>query len=139
MNEGYLAVFLGGIIVVGIVLIVIIALTRKAPRGIDKEEYQAAWLAIENSVQNDEGTQQLAILKADKLLDKALKATGYKGETMAERMSSASRTFTKREAIWAAHKLRNRIAHEDTVKLNAGLTRRALVSFKQGLKDLGVL
>lgn len=139
MNDGLLLVFLGGILMVGIALIVIIAVARKVPKGIKKEEYQAAWLAIENSVGEDIGSQQLAVLNADKLLDKALKATGHKGETMGERMSSASRVFTKREAIWAAHKLRNRIAHEDTVKLNPNLTRRALMSFKHGLKDLGVL
>lgn len=131
--------FLAGIIVIGIVLIVVIALTRKAPKGIKKEEYQAAWLQIENSVTNDSGSQQLAVLHADKLLDKALKATGFKGDTMGERMSAASRVFSRREAIWAAHKLRNRVAHEETVSLNVALTRRALASYRQGLKDLGIL
>lgn len=139
MNDMYLMVFLAGILTIGVLLIVIIAMTRKAPKGIDREQYQSAWLAIENSVTKDEGTQQLAILNADKLLDKALKATGYRGEAMGERMSSASRAFTKRDAVWAAHKLRNRIAHEDTVKLNPQLTRRALASFKHALKDLGAL
>ena len=58
---------------------------------------------------------------------------------MAERMTSASRVFSRRESVWAAHKLRNRIAHEHTVKINPEWTRKALASFKRALKDLGAI
>lgn len=131
--------FLVGILIVGVLLIIVIALTRKTPKGIKVEEFQEAWLRIENSVTDDVSTQYMAILSADKLLDKALKILRYKGETMGERMTSASRVFSKREAVWAAHKMRNRIAHEDSVKISIGLTKRALTSFKKALKDLGAL
>ncbi len=131
--------FLLGILIVGVLLIVVIVITRKAPKGIDREQFQNDWLQIENAVTDDSGSQQLAILNADKLLDKALKQLRYQGNTMGERMTAASRVFTKREAVWAAHKLRNKIAHEDTVKLSQQLTRRALKSFKQALKDVGAL
>lgn len=134
-----LFIFLISILVVGVLLAVVIFLTRRAPRGIKVEEFQEAWLKIENSLTEDVTTQYMAILDADKLLDKALKILRYKGETMGERMTSASRVFTKREAVWAAHKLRNRIAHEDGVKVSFLLTKRALTSFKKALKDLGAI
>lgn len=131
--------FLLAILVVGVVLFAIIFFTRRIPKGINREEFQEKWLEIENSVTDDYGSQQLAILNADRLLDKALKLLNYKGDTMGERMTSASRVFSKREAVWTAHKLRNKLAHEDGVKLHRPLTKKVLASFKQALKDLGAL
>lgn len=138
-NGTTLILFLVGILIIGILLIVVIVFTRKAPKAINVQEFQEAWLTIENSVSEDVSSQYMAILNADKLLDKALRILRYKGETMGERMTSASRVFTKREAVWAAHKLRNRIAHEENVKISVILTKKALTSFKKALKDLGAL
>ncbi len=137
--DNLLPLFFAGIIVVGLILIAVIVLVRRAPKGINREKYQHDWLTIEQSVTDDTGTQQLAIMNADKLLDRALKDNNYKGQTMGERMVSACRVFTRRDAAWAAHKLRNRLAHEDNVKLSRRLTQQALASFKQALKDLGAL
>ncbi|NCU30275.1 hypothetical protein EOL73_00410 [Candidatus Saccharibacteria bacterium] len=131
--------FLVSIVIIGILLIVIITFSRKAPKSINVQEFQEAWLAIENSVSEDVTSQYMAILNADKLLDKALRISRFKGETMGERMTSASRVFTRREAAWAAHKFRNRIAHEESVKININLTNKVLISFKKALKDLGAL
>ncbi len=140
MSSGMTVIlFLVGILVIGVLLMIVITFTRKAPKTINVQEYQESWLAIESSVTDDVLSQYMAILNADKLLDKALRTLRYQGETMGERMTSASRVFTKREAVWAAHKLRNRIAHEESVKINALLTKRALTSFKKALKDLGAL
>lgn len=130
---------LGSILIIGIILLVIFSLGKKGKAVLDKEAYQREWLSIEGSVTAESSTQQFAILQADKLLDRALKELGYSGQTMGERMVSAARVFNKRNAIWAAHKLRNRIAHEDNVKISPKLTRQALTSFKRGLRDLGAL
>ena len=81
----------------------------------------------------------MAILNADKLLDAALKELGYRGQTMGDRMKSAKVAFSNNNSLWSAHKLRNRIAHETDVKIGYTATRRALASFKQGLKDLGAI
>lgn len=132
-------IFLLGVLAVGILLFVVVILTRRSPKGLNKEKYQRDWLTIEQSLTDEFGTWQLAILNADKLLDRALKERGYKGSTMGERMTSAGRVLTKREAVWAAHKLRNKIAHEDGVRLNPKLTRQAMASIKYALKDLGAL
>lgn len=132
--------FLVGVLVVAVLLFVVITLTRHcSPKTLNQEKYQSDWLAIEHSLTNEAGTWQLAIMNADKLLDRALKERGFKGVTTGERMTSASRTFMKREAVWAAHKLRNRLAHEENVRLNLKVTKQALASFKHALKDLGAL
>lgn len=131
--------FLLGVLVVGVLLFVVIMLTRRSPKTLNREKYQSDWLVIEQSLTKDSGSWQLAVMNADKLLDRALKERGFKGSTMGERLASAGRSFSKCDAVWAAHKLRNRLAHEDNVKLSPKLTRQALTSLKHGLKDLGAL
>jgi hypothetical protein len=139
MSGSMNVLFLLGILVVAVGLIVIISLTRRAPKGLNMAKYREDWLRLENSLSDDVNVQHMAIINADKLLDRALKERGFKGETLGERMSAASRQFTKREAVWGAHKLRNQIAHDENVKVNLPLTRRVFASYKQALKDLGAL
>ena len=127
------------IIMIGIILLAVIATTRKNVPGLDKAAFCTKWLKIEGSMIDDEASGHLAILNADKLLDEALKARGFAGETMGERMKSARAEFSNNNAVWAAHKLRNRIAHESDVSIKSKTARYALKAFKKGLKDLGAL
>lgn len=139
LGESAALLFLLGVLVVAGLLFVVIILTRKSPKSLNQEKYQSDWLSIEQSVTNEPGSWQLAVMNADKLLDRALKERGFKGTTMGERMTSAGRVLTKRDTVWAAHKLRNRLAHEDNVRLNPKITKQALASIKYALKDLGAL
>ncbi len=126
------------IIVIGVGLMIIIALTRKGPVGLNREQFRSKWLTIEGSLSDDPNTHQLAVLNADKLLDSALKARGFKGETMGERLKSARAAFKNNNAVWAAHKLRNQIAHEEVVVKKQTILQ-ALSAFKRALKDIGAL
>ena len=104
------------------------------------EKYRTSWLKIEGSLsKGDTGSYQLAILNADKLLDSAIKESKYGGDTMGERMKSADKAFSNVNAVWAAHKLRNRIAHEPDVTIRYDTARRAMAAFKQALKDVGAI
>ena len=127
------------VIVIGLGLLVVMGLSRKTSKKLDLEKYKKDWSDIEQSITADNKTQQFAIIQADKLLDRALKESGFSGNTMAERMTSASRVFSQRESVWTAHKLRNRIAHESNAKINQQWAKKALLSFKRALKDLGAL
>ena len=128
-----------GIIIIGIMLLIVISMTRKKVPGLDQEAFRGKWLKIEGSTLDDEASQHLAILSADKLLDAALKARGFSGETMGERMKNARSTFSNNDAVWAAHKLRNKIAHESDVVIKPKTIRYALQAFKKALKDVGAL
>ena len=128
-----------GIIVVGIILLLIMSMTRKKVPGMDQEAYRSKWLKIEGHSLEDEASQHVTILNADKLLDTALRDRGFAGETMGERMKAARSTFSNNDAIWAAHKLRNKIAHEPDVRIKAKTVRYALQAYKKALKDLGAL
>lgn len=132
------------ILVVALLLggaILVIIMNRGAGRtNLNVDKFRSAWLAIEQQVERDNvASYQLAILNADKLLDKALRERGFRGETMGERMKSASKVWRNANLVWTAHKLRNKIAHETDIRLTFDQTRRALAVFKQGLKDLGAI
>jgi hypothetical protein len=77
-----------------------------------------------------------AILEADKILDEGLKLRGYKG-SLGGKLKQAGPLFTNQNNVWSAHKLRNRIAHELSITISEGESKRALGQFKQALKDLG--
>ena len=51
------------------------------------------------------------IMEYDKVLDQCLKALNIKGNTLGERMKNYS-FFKNTNAVWEAHKLRNKLAHE---------------------------
>lgn len=139
MDNTILALFLG-ILLIGILLIVVISLSKRGAASLDVEKYRSQWLAIESQLKRDEpSTYHLAVLNADKLLDKALKERGYKGQTMGERMKAAKTSWSNANNVWSAHKLRNQIAHEHGVRVSYDDARRALGSFRLALKDVGAI
>lgn len=125
-------------LIIGVILFLIIHFIPL--RQLDKEKYQSRWLDIEQNLKIDNTDSRcMAILKADKLLDQALKDTGSKGETMGERMKARQGVWSNTNAVWAAHKVRNKIAHEEQVSISEDMTKRVLASFKRALKDLGAM
>lgn len=135
-----LVAFFLGILIIGILLIVVITLSRRGVATLDVEKYRSQWLGIESQLKRNEASSyHLAVLNADKLLDKALKERGYKGQTMGERMKAAKTVWSNANNVWGAHKLRNQIAHEHEVHVSYEDARRALAGFKQALKDVGAI
>lgn len=132
--------FISAILIVGGVLFALISIAKNSPRALDVEKYRSRWLDIETKLKrNDENTYTICILEADKLLDQALRERGVSGKTMAERMKQFQGKWTNGNGVWAAHKLRNRLAHETDVKVDYDRSRQALISFKQALKDIGAI
>lgn len=139
MDESIIFVF-AAIIVLGGLLFAVITFTKKGTKHLDKSYYQTRWLALENQLSRDnESSYTATVLEADKLVDAALRQRGFSGSTMGERLKSAGKELPSAQYIWWSHKLRNRIAHEDNVRISYDDARRALGGFKQGLKDLGAL
>jgi hypothetical protein len=129
-----------GVLILAVVLILYISVVRKESPQLNREKYQAKWLAIENSVDRaNVAACHMAILNADKLLDQALKDRHYSGDKMADRMKAAGKKWTKANNVWTAHKVRNRLAHEPEAVVGYELTLQALGAYKQALKDLGAI
>lgn len=128
------------IVAVGLLALVAMTLMGKRKHDFNVEEYQTRWLKIENSlVKGQRQSYNLAVLNADKLLDRALIELGLPGKTMGERMKRVGDKFTKVSSVWYAHKLRNQIAHEPDFELDYEEASRALSAFRQALKDLGAI
>lgn len=139
MDSAILALF-AAVLIIAALIVAIIVLTKKGGVVLDVEKYRSRWMTIEQSLARDnESSHQLAVMNADKLLDTALRERGVKGQTMGERMKTYKESWTNRNALWDAHKLRNRIAHESDVRVSYDQARRALAGFKQALKDVGAI
>lgn len=128
------------IAIVGIMVFVAVSITSKKRYSFDKEEYQTAWLKIENTLTRDnKQSYNTVVIDADKLLDKALNEMSLPGKTMGERMKRAGGYFSSVNSVWYAHKIRNQIAHEHGFSVDYNQAKHALASFKQALKDLGAI
>lgn len=133
--DSLLILFLGLIVLAGLVLLVGLGQFTRRRSGLDAKYYRERWVKIEQVQKLGEAGWQVAIIQADKLLDQALKERGFAGQTMGDRLKSSHAG----DKVWAAHKIRNRIAHETDVKLNGVMVAQALRGFKQGLKNIGAL
>lgn len=132
--------FISAILIFGGLLFVIISLTKNSPRALDQTKYRSRWMAIESKLKrDDENTYTICIFDADKLLDQALRDRGLGGKTMADRMKQFQGKWSNGNGVWAAHKLRNRLAHETDVRVDYERAKQALIAFKQGLKDTGAI
>lgn len=137
MTDFLMTAFLTVIVLVGGLILFVISHGRKGARTLDVDRYRTSWMTIEQQlVKGEEASCHLVVLNADKLLDQALKQRNFKGDTMGERMKSARDVWSSANNVWAAHKLRNRIAHETDVKVGYDNARRALAAYKQALKDV---
>lgn len=140
MDSSGIIFLFAAIFIIAALLFALIGFTRKSGRRLDVDRYRSRWLAIEQSFSRDKPeAMPMAILNADKLVDQALHDCGVAGNTMGERMKTAKSKWSRADAIWEAHKLRNRIAHETDITVSYDQARRALAGFKRALKDLGAI
>ena len=122
---------------IGVIALIAGALIkRRIPKRLNQQYFVKEWRYLQAMCTNKD-TWPLAIINADKLLDVALKRRRFVGKTMGERMVAAQRKFTNNDGVWYAHKLRNRLVHEQDVHLREKDVKDALVGIRQALKDLG--
>jgi hypothetical protein len=136
MNSTILAVV--AIIVLLVLVFGTSFLLKRKPKSLNQAYYQERWHKLQ-AMLKDKETWPLAIIDADKLLDDALKRSKYKGKTMGERLVSAQRDISNNDGTWYGHKLRNRLVHENDVKLKERDVKDALIGIRSALKDLGAL
>ncbi|MDQ2973050.1 MAG: hypothetical protein M3Q79_01035 [bacterium] len=114
------------------------ALFIKKPKKLKVTSYTTRWREIQNTLK-DKKLWPLAIIEADSLLGEVLKKRKFKGANMGERMVSAQKLFSDHDAVWTAHKLRNKLAHGEQKTVKEDEVKKALVALRQALKDLGAL
>lgn len=84
------------------------------PDDYDEPQEMTRWGRIEALYEGgDEAHWRQAIIEADIMLDDMLTVQGYDGQTIGEKLKTVeSADFTTLEYAWAAHKVRNNIAHQ---------------------------
>jgi len=132
-------VFLLAVIIFGLGILILIGMFGKKRRYLlNKSYFDEKWSQLLNGVRTPEG-MVLSVIDADKLVDEALRKRHFKGKNMGERLVSAQRELSDNDAVWYAHKLRNRLVHEPGAKLKKREAQAALTGFKHCLRDLGAL
>lgn len=119
-------------------LFVTALLKRRTRRHLNTEYFMSRWKELQKLC-GDKQTWPLAIIDADKLLDEALRKSGARGKTMGERLVSVQRELSNNDSVWYAHKLRNKLVHEQYTNLKETDVKNALMGFRQALKDVGAL
>lgn len=79
-----------------------------------------------------------AIIEADIMLDEVLRAKGYVGETVADKLKEAH--FASAQDAWEGHKVRNRIAHDGSAFLiSQSLAQRTIAHYESAFRELEVI
>ena len=75
------------------------------------------------------------VLEYDKILDLCLKEKGLKGTT-GQKMRKYNKKFLNTNAIWFAHKLRNKIAHEIDFEPSTAEIQKSERVFSKEIREL---
>lgn len=100
-----------------------------------------AWKQIQKRLKTKDNTQiKLAVIETDRILDEILKKSGYKGETMDERLKQVSaEQISNISEILQAHKIRHRLASEPDFKLTSGEAESIIEIYKRVFQEFGLI
>jgi len=104
------------------------------------EVKHARWQHIESLIESPTDSDwRQAIIEADIMLDDLLRARGYAGETVGERLKQVvSSKLTSLNDAWEAHKVRNEIAHQGSAfKISEHAAHRTIARYENVFHELG--
>jgi len=106
-----------------------------------KKDAQKAWDNVQKHFfAGNDNDLKIAVMDADNVMNDALRYAGIRGANLGERLKNIKKgQMPNLEDVWAAHKLRNEIAHETNFKMKRDTAERALDTYATALKNLGVL
>lgn len=115
------------------------ALQRPELYGTSREQIAKMWTELEQTSGQGIMGAKLAIIEADKLLDRALRSLYMPGETLGERLKSAAYKYPNIRRVWGAHRLRNQLVHDTTFEISSRQAQQALDDYHAALKVLNVM
>ncbi|MGZ6005083.1 MAG: hypothetical protein ACXWLH_02935, partial [Candidatus Saccharimonadales bacterium] len=110
---------------------------RRKKRDYPSKVHQK-WLDIQRLCANKKNWA-VAVVRADRLLEDALKHAKYKGKTIGERLVAAQRQLSDNDGVWYAHNLAKTLKSKKGTRIREAEVKKALVGFRQALRDLGVM
>ena len=132
------------ILIIGLLLLVVIAgtiillLLKPKPhswRSIILKKLEEIDVLVQTTHENDLRT---ALIKIDALLDSVLQQKRIPGESLGERLKNARQHFdhSTYNAVWEAHKLRNKIVHEVDFRPPIAFIKQHYIELRLGIKQL---
>ncbi len=122
---------------------------RRATLGMDfpleltakKGKTRKRWNEIRRILRgNNESMYKVAIIEGDNFIDGILSKMGYPGNNMGERLDQIpSGHLENAEELKEAHKVRNRIIHEEDFTITREYAEEVLSKYEHFLHDHGVL
>jgi hypothetical protein len=105
-----------------------------------KNKLKKKWEKIKSRLESkNESEYKVAIIEADNVIDDLIARMGYDGNNMAERLDSINPgQIDNIEDLRVAHKVRNRIIHEDGFKLSLEETKNVLGYYEKFLDEFDV-
>lgn len=101
--------------------------------------YDARWQEIKKHLHSTNSSEwKFAIVEADKLTDDVLRAAGFIGDNMGERMISIeSGQLNSLDKLWRAHKVRNLLVHDANFDLRRATALESIEGFESAIRELG--
>ena len=111
------------------------------PKPTEESPLGSRWEEIQKHLNSTkEAEWKFAVIEADALVDSLLKASGYPGDTMGDRLKNINKAqIVTLDGLWEAHKIRNRLAHDLNYFLRYGEAKRAIQLYEKTLKELNAL
>jgi hypothetical protein len=125
------------IVAVGVGLLILIS--RHSQPSLNRELVRNRWGKVLSFAKEGEAGKQQAVIEADKLVDYVLRQYNIRGDSMADRMRGAEDMIPNYQQLWQAHKLRNKLVHEQGVKLSKKDVQLSLRTYQTALKGLKAL
>ena len=125
-------------IIIGTIVLLVLINYNHGRAKLKKDYYRRKWREIKILSRSSAAGARLSVIEADKLLGRALEESGVKSGSVGDRLKAAGRRLADKDAVWEAHRLRNRIVHEE-IYPKVSEIRKGLKAFEKALKDLGAL
>ncbi len=96
------------------------------------------WIQVQEHINaNNPAEWRLAIIEADTILEDMVMKMGIPGENLGERLKNTEPSdFLTLQLAWAAHKVRNKIAHEGSAyNLTYKDARQAIANYEEVFKE----
>lgn len=101
------------------------------------EVEHSRWAYITQLIESpQESDWRQAIIEADIMLDEILTRNGYLGDTIGDKLKTATSRFMTLQNAWDAHRVRNDIAHRgSTVQLTNHLAFRTIANYEAVFRE----
>ena len=118
------------VLIVIAVVIVITVLSHKRLTPAQIQMIEKEWKHIETITQ-----PSAKIMEAEKVFHHFLKMSGHEG-SLGDILKKIGDAVPNQQAVWDAHKLRNRIAHEPGFVVSDKEAQRAVSAFEKALRGM---